>query len=52
MNRLIGRPAPLTARINDARADQVVNFCHFSPKPRELIRAVEVDPREAGGDGR
>jgi hypothetical protein len=53
MNRLFpGRPAPLAARINNARADEVLNFCHSSPKPWELIRAVEVDPREAGEDGR
>ena len=57
MSRLItqdrGRvAAPLTARINYASAAEVVNFCHSSPKPWELIRAVEVDPREAGEDGR
>ena len=44
--------APLTARINNDRAAELGHFCHSSPKPWELIRAVEVDPREAGEEGR
>ena len=57
MSRLIAqrrgtRTAPLTARINYDRAAELGHFCHSSPKPWELIRAVEVDSREAGEEGR
>ena len=57
MSRLIdqrrgARTAPLSARINNDRAAELGHFCHSSPKPWELIRAVEVDPREAGEEGR
>ena len=60
----MSRPAaPVTARINNDSADEVVNFRHSSPKPGELIRAVDggtsrparglgINPREAGEEGR
>ena len=44
-------PAPVPARINYHRAAELGHFCHSSPKPWELIRAVGVDPREAGEEG-
>jgi len=38
-----------SARINNPCAAEVGYFCHTDPKPGQLIRAAEVDPR--GGRG-